>query len=299
MAFQVVSSVPHPSPGAKNWALGPVWRAHRKGSVDLSGGRCLPSIVTALRVLGGLRIDIANPSDDCMTCQPSVTPTLPDGANRGLDLTREAGRFLRNDDEPGLRRYLARAWSIGELAELLQGDDSVVSWLAAYCLGTIGGPVSVMPLARALHHEDAAIVAAAEDGLWRIWFDEAGVAVRRRLQRAADQVDLERFDAARAILEEIIARHPTFSEAYNQRSILRYLQDDHLGALADCKRTISLNRCHFGAHAGLGHAHAHLGNFQDAIACYKTALQIHPRMDGLRQSIRRIGSLANRANPVA
>ncbi len=234
-----------------------------------------------------------------MTCQPSVTPTRSDGANRGRDLIREAGRFLRNGDEPGLRRYLGRAWSIGQLAELLHGDDTVVSWLAAYCLGTIGGPVSVMPLARALHHNDAAIVAAAEDGLWRIWFDEAGVAVRRRLQRAADQLDQERFDAARAILEEIIARHPAFAEAYNQRSILRYLQDDYVGSIADCKKTISLNRCHFGAHAGLGHAHANLGNYQDAIACYRRALQIHPRMDGLRQAIRRIGSLVTLANPVA
>ncbi len=223
-----------------------------------------------------------------MTCQLEACTSPFGDAERGSELTREAGRYLRSDDEPGLRRYLRRSWSVGQLAELLHGGDSVASWVAAYCLGTVGGAVSVMPLARALHHDDPAIVSAAEDGLWRIWFDEAGVSGRRQLQRAADQIDQSRYSAAHAILEDIIARHPTFAEAYNQRSLLHYLEDDFLGAIADCKRTLKFNRCHFGAHAGLGHAYAHLGHYHEALACYKSALDIHPRMEGLRQSMRRI-----------
>ena len=72
----------------------------------------------------------------------------------------------------------------------------------------------------------------------------------------------------------------------------RYLSGDHWGALADCKKTIGLNAVHFGAHATMGHNHTHLGQYPEALACYRAALNIHPRMEGIRQSMRRIRSLA-------
>ncbi|MEE9295302.1 MAG: tetratricopeptide repeat protein [Phycisphaerae bacterium] len=214
-------------------------------------------------------------------------------------LLKEAAPYIRDDDEPGLLRCLRPNWSIGTLAELLHGDDSVVSWVAAYCLGVIGGPVAVMPLVRALHHDDAAVVSAAEDALWRVWFDEAGKGVRRMLQTAADHIGETRYNAATATLDEVITRNPAFAEAYNQRAIARYLQEDYMGAIADGKRTVKLNRCHFGAHAGLGHAYTHLGHFAQAFSCYRAALSIHPRMEGIRQSMRRIQSLCTHSAPVA
>ncbi len=246
-----------------------------------------------------LEADPNNLPDDRMSCQ-QTDPLIQDEAEtRNAALLTDAGRFIRNDDERGLLSYLRRSWSVGELSALLHGDDSVLSWVAAYCLGLIGGPVAVVPLARALHHDDPAVVSAAEDALWRAWFDDAGVGVRRRLQRAADHLDGGRYGSAIAVLDDTIKRHPSFAESYHQRAIVRYLLDDHFGAIADCKRTLTLNRCHFGAFASMGHAHAHLGQYSEAFNCYRAALNIHPRLEGVRQSMRRIQLLERRRNPVA
>ena len=219
----------------------------------------------------------------------------PDVSN----LLKEAGAYIRSDDETGLLRFLRRAWSVGALTDLLQGEDSVAGWVAAYCLGVLGGPIAVMPLVRALHHDDPAVASAAEDALWRIWFDEVGTSARRSLQKAATHISQESYSAATAVLDEVIARYPAFAEAYNQRAIARYLHDDYIGSIADYKRSVDLNRSHFGAYAGMGHSHTHLGHYAEAIACYRTALTIHPRIEGVRQSIRRIQDLSTHRVPVA
>lgn len=226
-----------------------------------------------------------------MTCQLDTIPTKLEQMDPGVTLLREASAYIRENDDAGLTRYLRRSWSVGDLANLLHGDDSVVAWMAAYCLSVVGGPVAVIPLARALHHDDPAVVSAAEDGLWRVWFDEAGKGVRNRLQRASESLGEDQLAAAIAILDDIIARNPDFAEAYNQRGIVRYLLDDPVGTIADCKRAVRLNACHFGAYASMGHARVHLGDYDEALSCYRAALDIHPRMEGIRQSIRKIRSL--------
>jgi tetratricopeptide (TPR) repeat protein len=214
-------------------------------------------------------------------------------------LLSEASVFIRDNDEPGLRRYLQRSTSVGELAGVLAGEDSVASWIAAYCLGAIGGPISVMPLARTLHHDDPAVVASAEDALWRIWFEEGGVAGRRHLQRAADEMESGRYDAAIAILDDVIARQPSFAECFHQRSIARCLADDSCGAIADARRAIEFNRCHFGAWAGLGHAYVNIRQYHDAMQAYRTALSIHPRLEGVRQAISKIQTFVRGSSIVA
>jgi tetratricopeptide (TPR) repeat protein len=43
--------------------------------------------------------------------------------------------------------------------------------------------------------------------------------------------------------------------------------------------------CHFGAWAGMGHCYAHLGKHAEAIRSYEKALEINPRLEGVRQGI--------------
>ena len=95
------------------------------------------------------------------------------------------------------------------------------------------------------------------------------------------------------------SRTPNFAEAYDQPDSAPHLQDDYTGAVSDCRRAVRLNRCHFGAMAGMGHAHAHLGQYQQALRCYRAALNIHPRMEGIRQAMRKVATLSRRLNPVA
>jgi cytochrome c-type biogenesis protein CcmH/NrfG len=42
--------------------------------------------------------------------------------------------------------------------------------------------------------------------------------------------------------------------------------------------------CHFGAWAGMGHCHAHVGRFKDALAAYRKALAINPHLECLTEA---------------
>jgi tetratricopeptide (TPR) repeat protein len=89
-------------------------------------------------------------------------------------------------------------------------------------------------------------------------------------------------------MDAIIRTSPMFAEAYNQRAIVRFLRSDYVGALADYQQAIAINSVHFGAMAGLGHCFAALGRHLDALGAYRMALEVHPRMDGIRTAIAQI-----------
>jgi cytochrome c-type biogenesis protein CcmH/NrfG len=42
---------------------------------------------------------------------------------------------------------------------------------------------------------------------------------------------------------------------------------------------------HFGAWAGLGHCHAHLGNLGEALESYERALEINPHLSCVREMV--------------
>lgn len=200
-------------------------------------------------------------------------------------------RFADECDDVALRRYLNREWPLADLARLINERSPLLARSAVVCIGVLGGRAAVLPLVGALHHDDASVAAVAEDGLWRIWFTTAGSGVRRRLLRAAEMIGQRRYDSALAILKDVIDRHPEFAEGYHQRAIARVFGGDWSGAIGDYRRSLSLNACHFGALSGMGHAHARLGHPHEALRCYRAALRIHPRMEGLRQSIREVQPL--------
>ena len=55
--------------------------------------------------------------------------------------------------------------------------------------------------------------------------------------------------------------------------------------MEDCRRAVEHMPLHFGAWAGMGHCHAHLGRIQEAVECYRRALSINPHLDGIPQAI--------------
>ena len=64
--------------------------------------------------------------------------------------------------------------------------------------------------------------------------------------------------------------------------------------MADCRRTLRLNGHHFGALAGLAHSYASLGQLDRALNAYHHALRVHPRLEGIRQSISQIRAYLRR-----
>jgi tetratricopeptide (TPR) repeat protein len=223
----------------------------------------------------------------------SVLTNLEEGnlSERAGTLREHHNAYRITNDEVAFLSSIRLQWSLADLIFLLNNDNPVDAVLAACAMGVLGGRATVFPLVGALKRDEPEVVAAAEDALWRVWFTEAGRDERRRLSEAVELIAEGRRMAAIAALDTILERQPGFVEAYHQRSIARYLNDEHAAALRDAKRAAAINPCHFAAHIQAGHAHAALGQMAAALESYRAALAIHPRHPGVRQSIRKIRSL--------
>lgn len=203
------------------------------------------------------------------------------------DLIASVLGHLRRCDEDALEAELHAHWPRERLITFLASNDDNVVKVAAACLGCVGTSADYPALAAALHHDDSVVVAMAEHALWEISFRQGPPALRRRLCRAVCLIEFGRYSLAIRVLDEVTRHAPWFVEAHNQRAIAHYLSGNYAEALADCRRAIRLNPLHFGAVAGAGHALVQMGRYREAIDAYHRALAIHPRLDGIRQSIRK------------
>ena len=59
-------------------------------------------------------------------------------------------------------------------------------------------------------------------------------------------------------------------------------------AVEHCRQTLARVPAHFGAMAGLGHCHAHLERYDEALICYRKALAMHPSMPCTRDAIAKL-----------
>jgi tetratricopeptide (TPR) repeat protein len=211
--------------------------------------------------------------------------TPPLTAKRLLEL---AEPFLAERNDDGLAAALRPDWHPNRLIELLEVGSDAVSQVAAIGLGLIGGMPAAESLCRALYHRDAQVVRAAENALWNIWFRAGGLDAQDALYQAIQPIEIDQYAEAIRRLGLVIRNYPRFAEAYNQRGLAHFMADGYVAALTDYTRTIRMNPRHFSAMAGAGHCLAAMRRFDEAIRTYKAVLQIHPRLEGIRQAIRSI-----------
>ena len=131
-------------------------------------------------------------------------------------------------------------------------------------------------LLQALKEQDEAVRNQATGEFWHMWFHQKGVQGAKRLIESQTLVESDRNEEAKAILDELILSQPDFAEAWNRRAVLHYMQGDYTAAMADCEKVIELVPHHFGALHGLGLCHASVGNYRDAIQCFRQTLEIQP-----------------------
>jgi len=193
--------------------------------------------------------------------------------------------LLEGKDLKGLHELLRSRWTITELTSFLACDDDDVRKVAALALAYVGGKCCVDPVAAQLRHEDPVVNQMAEHALWSIWFRCGTEAANHELCRGTKAMNHRDWAAAISHFTRAIEIEPNFAEAYNQRAIVKYLQERFDESIQDCLRTVELMPCHFGAWAGMGHCHAHERHLQEAIECYDRALQINPHMEGVRQML--------------
>ncbi len=131
-------------------------------------------------------------------------------------------------------------------------------------------------LLQALKDQNETVRNQAIGEFWHMWFHQKGVQGAKRLIESQTLLEAERNAEAKAILDELIDCQPDFAEAWNRRAVLHYMEGNYPAAIEDCKKTLELVHHHFGALHGLGLCYAAVGNYREAIQCFRRTLEIQP-----------------------
>jgi tetratricopeptide (TPR) repeat protein len=131
----------------------------------------------------------------------------------------------------------------------------------------------------------------ARRALEHIWFNEAGDEAYRLTREAYQAAERDELKRALNILTGLIARHPGFAEAWNQRASVYWQMGEYAKSMADCRRVIELNPSHYGAWQGLGLCQLNEGDLVAACDSLRIALHLLPHDDATRESLRRCQEL--------
>lgn len=213
--------------------------------------------------------------------------------SHGREFVEQARPIFESDNPEAVARFLRRYWPASDLRALLDcGHDDAAS-MALVGLSLIGIMEDGAAIAALLHHDDGTMAEFAEHALWSIWFRDGGDEASAALAQAVRLIDEQKLDEATAAISAALASAPDFAEAHHQLAMLGFLRGDYAVAIESCRSALRLNPWHFGAMAGLGHCYAAQGYFNEARMAYQRALELNPRLAGVRQAIRQLRSLSH------
>jgi Tfp pilus assembly protein PilF len=124
-----------------------------------------------------------------------------------------------------------------------------------------------------------------EERIWALWASHPDAAVARRLELATRAMAREEYGRAGRLLDPLVNEYPDWSEAWNRRATLHYLDGRDTESFDDIRRTLELEPRHFGAVCGFAQICLRRGERAAALLAFETALAIHPRLAGIRAAI--------------
>lgn len=175
-----------------------------------------------------------------------------------------------------------------ELLRCLHCDRIDLVRAATKRVGERGNFSDTPVLARLLQHADRVVVSLAENSLWAIWLRAADDDANALLAGAIGAMNGRRYFEARQLATAAIHRSPGFAEAYHQRAIVSCLVDREFLSIADSRQALRLNPWHFAAAANLAYAYVSLGLIEQALDAYNTSLKLHPSLECVRASVKRV-----------
>lgn len=214
--------------------------------------------------------------------------------SHGREFLAQIRPYLQAGDAEALLRFVNTYWPDDTLRDLLFCGHDQCRSAVLLVLTLIGGSEDLSAVAQMLHEDDNDLVSLAEQAMWSIWFRAGSDQANQMLSQAIRLIGEDRLDEAEQALEQLISRHAHLAEAHHQLGIVCFLQEDYRRSLASCREALRLNRHHFGAAAGIGHAYASLGELTSAMDAYLNTLRIHPQMEGIREALRSIRETLHR-----
>ena len=131
-----------------------------------------------------------------------------------------------------------------------------------------------------------------EQKIWQIWTTHpSNNKLTARLKAGSDLMRDQKFYEAEKIFSELIQIDQNWSEAWNKRATVLYLQGKFKKSQYDINKVLELEQRHFGALTGQGLVNIELKNFEKAIKSYQKVQEIYPSMKSPKIMIERIERL--------
>jgi tetratricopeptide (TPR) repeat protein len=118
-----------------------------------------------------------------------------------------------------------------------------------------------------------------EARIWAMWLQTPSDTAALLMARAKAAMDAQQADVALKLLDAIIKLRPDYTEAWNRRATLYYLQNNYARSLADIQQVLAREPRHFGALAGLGMIMQDLGDEKRALEAFRKALAVNPHLE--------------------
>ena len=133
---------------------------------------------------------------------------------------------------------------------------------------------------------DEASAKHVEARIWAIWLQTPSDTAALLMMRAKAATDAKQLDLAVKLLDAVIKLRPDYTEAWNRRATLYYLQNDYMRSLADIEQVLIREPRHFGALAGLGMIMQDLGDDKRALDAFRKALAINPHLEKVPELVK-------------
>jgi tetratricopeptide (TPR) repeat protein len=126
---------------------------------------------------------------------------------------------------------------------------------------------------------DEASAKHVEARIWAVWMQTPSDTAALLMMRAKVAMESQQLDVALKLLDAIIKLRPDWTEAWNRRATLYYVQNDYARSLADIRQVLAREPRHFGALAGLGMIMQDLGDDKHALEAFRKALAVNPHLE--------------------
>ncbi|HWM83509.1 MAG TPA: tetratricopeptide repeat protein [Pseudolabrys sp.] len=135
---------------------------------------------------------------------------------------------------------------------------------------------------------DDATAKAVEQRIWAMLMVSPSDTANLLMARVRTAVEGKDTDLALKLLDSIVTIRPDYVEAWNRRATLNFLRKDYGAALADLAQVLRREPRHFGALSGLGLILHEIGDDKRALAAYRRAAEIYPRLENLADQIKKL-----------
>jgi len=133
--------------------------------------------------------------------------------------------------------------------------------------------------------EDEDTAKAIADAIERVWVHSGSPTIDLLMERAIKAMSEKKTDLAMKLFDSVVELAPDFTEAWNRRAYVYFVQEDVDRALGDLRRALALDPHHFKALDGLAQILREIGQKRPALRAFKELIEVHPYWPGAKQAI--------------